>query len=248
MVQPPERVFFDVAKEVYSLDAKPEVDGFRLAKDTPTIDAYVSDETKTIVIGIRGTNLSDVNDILADIRTITSRLTTTTRYQYDKAFVQKIFREFPGYSVFLAGHSLGGAMATQLKRDFPQIKTAITFNPAFQSKDLASSPPNIVRIYSSRDPLYLLGGRMIASRVIQADTLNPLKAHFLDIFNKYYANQPRETSGQRNLRKFRENGNHFRPQANPLAQSSPAVPSVSEPVQSSSSVVPEVASLSQQTL
>lgn len=187
MGQPPEKLFFEVAKEVYNPNSKEQIGQFRLAKDTPTIDAYVNDDTKTIIIGVRGTNPSDISDILADVRTITSRLPTTTRYQYDKNFVEKIVRQFPDYSLYLAGHSLGGAMATQLKRDFPQIKTAIEFNPAFQTRDFVSSPPNIIRIYSNRDPLYLGGGRLLATRVIKADTNNPLKAHFLNIFDNYYA-------------------------------------------------------------
>lgn len=187
MTQPPEKVFFDIAEEVYNLNSKEELDGFRLAKDTATTDAYVNDATKTIVIGLRGTNPKDLNDLLADIRTVTSRLATTTRYKYDKSFVEKIIKEFPGYSIFLAGHSLGGAMATQLKRDFPQIKTAVEFNPAFQTRDFVSSPANIVRIYSSRDPLYLAGGRLLATRVIKAGSMNPLKEHFLSTFDRYYS-------------------------------------------------------------
>lgn len=187
MSQPPEKLFFEVAKEVYEPNSKEQIGQFRLAKDTPTIDAYVNDDTKTIIIGVRGTNPSDVSDLIADLRTISSRLPNTTRYKYDKNFVEKIVKQFPEYSIYLAGHSLGGAMATQLKRDFPQIKTAIEFNPAFQTRDFVSSPANIIRIYSNRDPLYLAGGRVLASRVIKADTANPLKAHFLNIFDSYYA-------------------------------------------------------------
>jgi hypothetical protein len=74
--------------------------------------------------------------------------------------------QFPGHQVFLTGHSLGGAIDNQLKRDFPQLRDAVEFNPAFQSKDLIYQQPGIKRYYVSTDPLYRLGGRLFRGNIV----------------------------------------------------------------------------------
>ena len=188
-----ERLLFDIAKGSYSTNPAKEIDGFRLIRDTPTMDAYIG--KNAIILGVRGTKLSDFDDIKADASLPFNRLENTNRYAKDKAFVKSVVRQYPPqmYSYYLSGHSLGGAIETQLKRDFPFMRYAVEFNPAFQPKDLTSPVPGIKRIYTSTDFLYNLGGRFFKDNVVVAPEtaigqplVDSIKGHVLDNFRRNY--------------------------------------------------------------
>jgi hypothetical protein len=193
MDKPDEKVFFDTAKQAYSPNPASTIDGFRLLKDTPTIDAYIRDNV--IVIGVRGTKLTDTADLKADASLVLNMLPSTQRYKRDKEFVSNLVREYPAsnHTYYLSGHSLGGAIQTQLKRDFPFLKDAVEFNPAFQAKDLTESPSDIKRIYTSTDFLYRLGGRFLSgTNVVEPrysfgqGIVDGISGHVLDNFKKDY--------------------------------------------------------------
>jgi pimeloyl-ACP methyl ester carboxylesterase len=144
-----------------------------------------------IVIGVRGMRMLDPNDYLTDFELAQNKLADTPKYQSSKRFVNEVFLEYPTARVSLAGHSLGGAIATQLKRDFPQIVRVIAFNSAFQPIDVFSSPAGILRIYGDRDWIYnLLQGRLIADRVVSSGLRTPFQAHSIDAFQSLYRAVP----------------------------------------------------------
>jgi hypothetical protein len=190
MGAPPERVFFDVAKQSYSTNPAKEIDGFTLLRDTPTMDAYIKGQD--ILLGVRGTKLSDFADIKADASLPLNLLTRTARYDKDRAFVLRLMREYPmdRYNYYLSGHSLGGAIETQLKREFPRMKYAVEYNPAFQPRDYISPVPGIQRIYTSSDFLYKLGGRFFRGNVVVDPSkdvtgnvvVDGIRGHVLDNF------------------------------------------------------------------
>lgn len=185
--QPAEKYFYDVAKESYKPRADESVDGLKLVGDEPTIDAYVNEEQRYLIIGVRGTDPTDLGDLYADVNIILNKLSSTPRYIADKQFVRQLLDKYPGYKIYLAGHSLGGAMATQLKRDFPELANAVEYNPAVQPGDAFSSSRGIKRIYTNKDPLYLYGGgRLVASKVVPASSSDMLKAHRLTEFASLY--------------------------------------------------------------
>jgi alpha-beta hydrolase superfamily lysophospholipase len=143
---------------------------------------------KDIVIGVRGMRMLDPNDYLTDAELAQNNLAETPKYQSAKGFVNDVILGFPESAIYLSGHSLGGAIATQLKRDFPQIKFVIEFNPAFQPKDVFASPPGILRIYQSKDWIYnLLQGRLIANRVVDSGVRTPFQAHSIESFRAMYS-------------------------------------------------------------
>jgi hypothetical protein len=193
MAAPPEKVFFDVAEGSYSTNPARNVDGFKLLRDSPTMDAYI--QSGAILLGVRGTKLSDFDDVKADAALPLNQLTSTTRYQRDKQFVASIVKQYPPsfYAYYLSGHSLGGAIETQLKRDFPFMKYAVEFNPAFQPKDFSDPVPGIKRIYTSTDFLYKSGGKNLPGVVVQNPTekgnllTSSVRGHVLANFrNNYY--------------------------------------------------------------
>jgi hypothetical protein len=177
------------------------VDGFRLLRATGTINAYINDAQKVIIIGVRGTEIKDPEDLKADASLPINKLKSIGRYKKDEEFVRSILAQFPGHQVFLTGHSLGGAIDNQLKRDFPQLKDAVEFNPAFQSKDLIYQQPGIKRFYVSTDPLYRIGGRFFRGNIVVPPgsttgigLIDALQGHRLAQFSTPIGDGPRQVS------------------------------------------------------
>jgi hypothetical protein len=151
------------------------------------------------MIAVRGTK--DFRDVKADTSLPFNNLTNTNRYQNDRNIIASLSRTFnPSvYDYYLTGHSLGGAIVSQLKRDFPFLKDAVLYNSAFQPKDLVQqSSGSIKRVYTTDDPLYNAGGKFfINSRVVPINTtaidgilgrvIRGYKGHKLSKFRELYA-------------------------------------------------------------
>jgi len=179
---PTKATFLELSKRVYRATAGASVDGFVLKVSTPTVAGWVDASTNRVIIAIRGTVKTSPVDITADLSLLVNQLAKTIRYKGDKEVVQRILTRWPSDNVYITGHSLGGAIATQLKRDFPTIKGAFVFNSAFQLKDLANQGQNIVRWYTTTDPLYQAGGNQFAGVKMQ-NTANEF-AHELSNFDQ----------------------------------------------------------------
>lgn len=192
-MKPTQSQFFQAARDTYEAVAPDAIGEFVKIRDTRTFDAYLNTKTKSILIGIRGT--ADAQDIKADAALAVNALTTTLRYENDKNVLKQLLIAYPvpEYSYYLAGHSLGGAIDTQLKRDFPFLKDSVQFNPAFQPVDLMRSPTDILRYYTRTDFLYRLGGRNLPNvRVIEPKRFSGLSAidsftgHKLENFSRVF--------------------------------------------------------------
>jgi len=197
-----DKVFLDVSTQAYERNPASSVDGFRLLRATTTANAYINDGQKVIIIGVRGTEVKDPGDLKADASLPFNQLKSIGRYKKDAEFVKRVLAQFPGYQVFLTGHSLGGAIDNQLKRDFPQLKDAVEFNPAFQSKDLVFQQPGIKRYYTSTDPMYRLGGRLFRGNIVVPPgsstgigLIDAVRGHSLARFSTPVSNNPVEYRG-----------------------------------------------------
>lgn len=154
-------VIKSVAAQSYLSKPQATIGAYNLEYKSDTIHAYVDENDKRIVISVRGTNVTDARDLRADASLPVNQLKSSDRYQYDEAQLQTFFEQYnpQDYSVYLTGHSLGGAIVNQLKRDFPAIKEAVTYNSALQPIDIIKQDnKNIQRHYTSTDPLYNYGG------------------------------------------------------------------------------------------
>ena len=168
---PTDKDYLALTKTSYSaVSLGTNVGDYRLEVNTPTVDAWVNGHN--VVITIRGTVVTDFQDLSADAHLLVNRLSKTARYAKDKAVVAKILQRFPPhtYNIYLSGHSLGGAIVNQLKRDFPVIKAGQTFNSAFQPKDLFDQGKGIKRKYTSTDPLYKTGGHLFDDVAVHKTT------------------------------------------------------------------------------
>lgn len=143
-------------------------DNFKLRINSPTIDAYVNDNTKQIIISIRGTKINDINDIKADISLPFNKLHNTNRFNTDLNIMNKVVNMYDPkvYDYYMTSHSLGNAIMNEFMRRFPFVKGSIGYNGAFQTKDLKSNNPNIKRMYIDKDPLYRKGGYLFDPKVV----------------------------------------------------------------------------------
>lgn len=110
------------------------------------------------VVGVRGTVLTDVGDLEADLlRIVPSNLSHSPRYAKDRDTVVQWKQAHPSAFYYATGHSLGGAICDELIKA-RLVSKAYTFNPAVQTTDFLTNLPN-TRVYSDKDPLYILMGQ-----------------------------------------------------------------------------------------
>ena len=164
---PKQQTFWEGAKASYANPPPQTIaDNFHIVFNTPTMDAYLNDGTRTILVAVRGTKPTDVKDLSADASLVINGLSRTDRYKTDKASMERLLQMFPPnqFEYYLTGHSLAGAVINSLKRDFPMLKNAEEYNPAYQPYDLWSQQTgSIHRNYINTDALYRLGGRFFGN-------------------------------------------------------------------------------------
>jgi len=164
--KPTEGIFYKTADFSYETNPPKEIGDFVLFKNTPTLDAWINWRDNTIMIAVRGTK--DFRDMKANTSLPFNNLTNTQRYKEDKATIQQIIAQFPpsAYEYYLTGHSLGGAIVSQLKKEFPLLKDAVVYNSAYQTNDVLHEDPTIKKLYTTDDPLYKLAGRTFKNKVV----------------------------------------------------------------------------------
>ena len=155
-----------IAKASYSTNPPQQIGPFKLRNYTPTLKFYVLPDpedqryTDTVVVGIRGTNTSDKQDLWADTQLALGKLEQTPRWTKDladfKSFMSRI-RNPNNVDIYGVGHSLGGAVLDMfLKKGL--IQQGVSYNPAISLGD-AQKDLNNRRIYQDGDPLLAIMGR-----------------------------------------------------------------------------------------
>lgn len=156
---PPSSVMQAVAAASYDSTPASTVQGWTLVSHTATLCFYENEAQKgAIVVGVRGTVPTDLNDVRADVAIPTGGLGSTVRFKADDAELRRFQKEKPqaSYAYFGAGHSLGGAVIDLLlKRGL--LTSAISYNPAVCL--IQSDTGRNHRIYNASDPLYALMGQ-----------------------------------------------------------------------------------------
>ena len=185
------------------------VDGFSLienpdsCKTNRTIALFQSDKDhKIFLIGILGTRFNNTADVNSYPNLYYTTLKSSRRFKNDKNCVQgivdEIRQECPDADIYLAAHSLGAAIATELLRDVKGLKSAhaIEFNGAFQHKDIypsasqenTDSTLDIQRFYTDKDFLLKLGGQALRKTNIKVVVVpkGGIAAHKVDAFKDFF--------------------------------------------------------------
>ena len=151
--RPPNDILQKIAVQSYKPNPERVIGDFTLFRTSPTLKFYK--QGNTVVVGIRGTVPSDIEDVKADGLIALNQLETSPRFQKDVALMRQVKNSMPRYDFYGVGHSLGGAVLDGLLRE-NLLLSGVSYNPAVQPKDFNSNLPNS-RIYQKGDPLYALG-------------------------------------------------------------------------------------------
>ncbi len=128
-----DRIFFDISNTMYDSTAPEKIGNFGLIEgSTSTVRGYADDNS--LIIGSRGT--VDVDDILVDQKLNSGHLSKTDRYITDKKTLFKIMTLKPHHTLYVTGHSLGGAIASMWSKEVARIKVAIVYNTAIQPHEI----------------------------------------------------------------------------------------------------------------
>jgi hypothetical protein len=182
--------FSKAAKGAYGGEDVPE--GYELAHKTETLKFYRNKvNPKDVVLGVRGT--ADKRDIAADAALSFGLLKYSKRYRQDKAAMADFLKRHPEAEIQTAGHSLGGAVARQLTRDFQKnVKGGVGYNSAIGLNELLS-PSKLregkqTRYTTKTDPLRLLSKPFLRAQdqaqvINSKGTANLLAAHKMSNFD-----------------------------------------------------------------
>jgi hypothetical protein len=121
------------------------------------LSTYVDDQDNSIVISIRGTVVSDYNDIISDIGIVGGdNEILLQRISEYKKIIDKTIEKYPNYNVVLTGHSLGGYLVQELVKHYDTFQ-GIVFNPAtsLSNVNTENPNPNIIGYRTTGDPVSL---------------------------------------------------------------------------------------------
>ena len=115
------------------------INGYTLNRDYGQANSsvFVNNVNKEVVLSIRGTVLTNPEDIYNDIFLFYGKLKQTTRYKELEDRVNKILNEYKEYKITVVGHSLGGSLSLLLLQSNPKIFHEVhIFNPGVSTRSL----------------------------------------------------------------------------------------------------------------
>ena len=157
---------------------------YKQDKSSVMYAVYINDNTKQIIIGIRGTK--NKRDLFKDIN-LTIGLLPSTIFKRTVDNIRILINKLPSYKIILTGHSLG---ASKVLFVAPILKlTGVVFNPFIPRLDSAGL--ELVR-GSSRVIKYTIIGDILSNSIISVKSARPsirvIKVRGLGILNKHAIN------------------------------------------------------------
>jgi hypothetical protein len=176
---PDTKILYKMNEASYSTELRGIEPYIRILK-TPYLTVYKDD--KTVIVAVRGTNVKDGKDLMADISIALGQLKRSARYKADVEELRKLRRQPELQNLYWigTGHSLGSALVDEFLK-LGLLSEAVTFNGAV-SREFYSVNNKNRRIYLKNDPLYLMMGRNTKYHEVRDTKIDITKAHSLKNF------------------------------------------------------------------
>ena len=176
---PDTKILFKMNEASYSAEPK-GIEPYKRILKTPYLAVYR--DGKTVIVAVRGTDVKDKKDLVADVAIALGQLKSTPRFKADVEELKKLRQnpELKNLYWIGTGHSLGSALVDEFLK-LGLISEAVTFNGAV-SKEFYNINNKNRRIYLKNDPLYLMMGRNTKYHEVRETKLDITKAHSLKNF------------------------------------------------------------------
>jgi hypothetical protein len=176
---PDTKILYKMNEASYSKEPK-EVESYVRILKTPYLSVYK--DARTAIVAVRGTEVKDSKDLVADIAIALGALKSTPRFKSDVEELRKLRKQPELKNLYWigTGHSLGSALVDEFLK-LGLISEAVTFNGAV-SREFYNVNNKNRRIYLKNDPLYLMMGRNTKYHEVRDTKMDITKAHGLKNF------------------------------------------------------------------
>lgn len=118
---------------------------------------YRNPENK-IILGVRGTRLTDTKDLKADYNILRGKkLESTERYMKAEQALKGLLQSYGADNVSVTGHSLGGTIAAELQETHLPHTETFVFNPGVGLGHKLSENENLKTEVNAVDPISFFG-------------------------------------------------------------------------------------------
>jgi len=158
MVTPAEKIYARMAEAAYMDRATPDIGGYLLDASRSNDRIKVYKKPGEVVFATRGTRVTDVNDLVADVGIFFNRLKMDPTYLSIKAQLKDLIESGMQSDqkirnrLILVGHSLGGSICVELLTEMPdQIDAVHVFNSGIGYKRFAQNFKDSLKCYFNKD-------------------------------------------------------------------------------------------------
>ena len=158
------------ASMVYGTRANVDAYIFHKELSNPKRGVWINEQLKRLVIAERGTdpkNKGGLEDIAHDALIVIGKPEMIDRNKTELKFVEKMHEQYPDYTIFLSGHSLGASVIYEVLRllsDVSYIGSAYAFNAGIGKPEQHPNFKKVNNMHIAGDPISAMS-RFLKTRV-----------------------------------------------------------------------------------